>query len=198
MGKANLQRRIELASTLLYEFKNIYVQIENASTEVEKTSGAFYEEAFKENQEELRSVMESYHKNVDRTRQIYDEITATINSWYAFIKGEKEIEKITFPIVYSYKKRSLSKKIASLNAEISSITINNRFIKENLAILEHKLEIEAESLLKSGGNYTEYEKILMKKKSLSAELIYLLPTIPGLCPADISAAGIDKTLSLIH
>lgn len=59
----------------------------------------------------------------------------------------------------------------------------------------HKLEIKAVSLAKSGGNYLEFEKILLKQKSIAAELKYLLPTIPGLCPADISSTGIGKLLT---
>lgn len=197
METTNLTKRRELTITLLSDLKNVYGQLNNVASEVEKTSSVFYEEAFKEKQEELLSVMENYHKNVDRVREINNEITASINSWYEFIKNENETGKITFPIVYYYKKRTLNKKITKLNEEISSITINNRFIKENLTMLEHQLEIKAVSLAKSGGNYLEFEKILLKQKSIAAELKYLLPTIPGLCPADISSTGIDKLLTEI-
>lgn len=197
MDKTNLTRRKELAVELLSELKNIYDQLESASIEVKKTSGTFYEEAFKEKKEELHSVMDNYHKNVDRVREINNEITASINSWYEFIKDENRTGRITFPITYYFKKRSLNKKIVCLNKEISSITINNRFIKENLTMLEHQLEIKAASLAKSGGNYLEFERILLKQKLIETELKYLIPTIPALCPADISSKGIDKLLTKV-
>lgn len=195
MDKSNVSRRKELVVILLSALKNVYGRLDAAASEVEKTSGVFYEQAFKEKQEELLSVMDNYHKNVDRIRAIYNEITESINSWYEFIKDEKQTGKIIFPIAFFYKKHSLNKKIAKLNEEISSITINNRFIKENLTMLEHQLEVKAVSLAKSGGNYLEYEKILLNQKSIAAELKYLLPTIPGICPTDISSTGIDKLLT---
>jgi len=195
MEKVNLNRRSELMKGLLSELKNVYRQLECASSEVQITSGAFYEEAFREKQDELHSIMDNYHKNVDRVRDINNEITSSINLWYELIKDENKTGKLTFPITFFFKKRSLSKKIARLNEEISSLTINNRFIKENLTMLKDQLEIKAVSLAKSGGNYLEFEKILLKQKSIEADLKYLIPTIPGFCPADISSTGIDKMLS---
>lgn len=197
MENTTCPKRIELAVTLLTELKSIYSQLKNTSSEVEKTSGDFYEEAFKEKQEELHSVMGSYHKNVERVREVNNEITSSINSWYEFIKDEDKTGKLTFPLIYFFRKRSLSRKISTLNNEISTITINNRFIKENLTTLKHQLEMKAISLAKSGGNYLEYEKILLKQKSITADLKYLLPTIPGVCPADISSSGIEKQLAKV-
>ena len=197
MENTNSIKRKDLVTTLLYELKNVYDQLGSAVVDVEKTSNDFYEEAFKEKKEELMSVMESYHKNLDKVRKISNEITSSINSWYVFIKDENETAKITFPIVYFFKKQSLSKRIIKLNEEISSITINNRFIKENLTMLEHQLEIQAVSLAKSGGNYLEFEKILLKEKAITNELKYLLPTIPDLCPADISSKGIDSMIKKV-
>jgi len=195
MEKPNLNRRSELIKELLADLKNLYRQLECASSEVQKTSGDFYEVAFREKQDELHSIMDNYHKNVDRVRDINNEITSSINLWYELIKDENKTGKLTFPITFFLKKRSVSKKIATLNEEISSLTINNRFIKENLTMLKDQLEIKAVSLAKSGGNYLEFEKILSKQKLIEAELKYLIPTIPGFCPADISSTGIDKILS---
>lgn len=195
MDKAKVSRRKELAVILLSALKDLYEQLDATASDVEKNSCAFYEQAFKEEQDMLLSVMDSYHKNVDRIRAIYNEITESINSWYEFIKDEKQTGKITFPIAFFYNKRSLNKKIIKLNEEISSITINNRFIKENLTILEHQLKVKAVSLAKAGDNYLEYERVLLNQKSITAELRYLLPTIPGVCPTDISSTGIDNLLT---
>lgn len=195
MDKEIISRRKELALTLLTALKNFNGQIDTAASEVEKNSGVFYEQAFKEQQDELLSVLDNYHKNVDKIRAIYDEITESINSWYEFIKDEKQTGKITFPITFLFKRHSLKKKITNLNEEISHITINNRFIKENLKLLEHKLNIKAVCLAKAGGNYLEYETTLLNQKSIIAELKYLLPTIPGICPTDIRAKGINKLIT---
>ena len=194
MENRNMSRRRELTLELLSELQNIYAQLELASSGIQKNSDVFYEAAFSEKKEELDSIMGNYNKNIGRIRDINNEITSSINSWYEFFKDEKRIGKLTFPIAYFFKKRSLTKKILRLNEEISSLTINNRFIKENLTALEDQLEIKAVSLAKSGGNYLEFEKILLQQKSIENELKYLIPTIPGLCPADISSTGIHRLI----
>lgn len=198
MENKNLTIRKEYAIDLLSQLQKIYDELELTSTEVQKNSGAFYEEAFNEKKEELDSIMGQYHKNIDRIRDINKEITSSINLWYEFFKDEKSAGKLTFPIRYFFKKRSLTKKITRLNKEISSLTINNRFIKENLTALEGQLEIKAVSLAKSGGNYLEFEKIMQKQKSVETELKYLLPTISGICPADISSNGIGKLMEKLR
>lgn len=195
MDKAKDSRRKELAVILLSALKDLYEQLDATASDVEKNSSAFYEQAFKEEQDKLLSTMDSYHKNVDRIRAIYNEITESINSWYEFIKDEKQTAKIIFPIAFFYRKRSLNKKIIKQNEEISSITINNRFIKENLNILEHQLKVKAVSLAKAGDNYLKYEQVLLNQKSITAELKYLLPTIPRACPTDISPKRIDRLLT---
>lgn len=192
MDKPNLTKRKQLASALLNELKSINSNLENIASEMERNSGAFYEDAFKEKRSELEAVMESYHQNVVRVREINNEITASINSWYGFIKDENENGKINFPLLFFFKKRTLYKKIKNLNDEISSITINNRFIKEQLTALEHQLEIKAVSLARSDGNYKEYENLLLKHKTISEELKYLLPTLPDMCPVELSSTGIEK------
>lgn len=79
MENKSLARRKEYAIELLSQLQKIYAELELASTEVQKNSGAFYEEAFNEKKEELNSVMGQYHKNIDRIRDINNEITSSIN-----------------------------------------------------------------------------------------------------------------------
>lgn len=194
MDKTKVSQRKEMAVKLLSELKSLYEQLSVVASDAEKNSEVFFEQAFKDEQDKLLSVMDNYKSNVDRIRSIHNEITESVNSWYEFIKDEKQIGKITFPIKFFLTKRSLNKKINNLNEEISSITINNRFLKENLTMLEHQLKVKAVSLAKAGDNYLEYERILLSQKSIITELNYLLPTIPGTCPADITSSGIDKLL----
>lgn len=177
MDNVNLQRRKELATALMADLKDINSLLADAASAIENESGMFYDEAFKEKQEELQLELESHRSNSERVREINNTITASINSWYEFIKNENETGKLIFPLVYNLRKRSLYKSLKKLNAEIYDILIKNRFIKEKLTILEHQLEIKAMSLAKSGSNYQNYEKLLQKQDSISAELKYLLPTI---------------------
>ncbi len=188
------ERRKEFALALLRELDRLYLQLDKAASDAESTSGEFYEQAFHESKEELQSVIEKYHENINRIREINKEITTSINSWYEFVKDEKKLALITFPISFITRKKRLYKKISVLNSEISEITINNRFIKEKLAALEHQLELRAESLARSGANYLEYEELLTQQNAIVSDLKYLLPTIPGACPADISDYGIQKTM----
>lgn len=194
MDKPNLTKRKELASALLYELKTINSDLGDTVSEMEKTSSAFYEDAFNEKHDELEAVMENYHKNVVKIKEINNDMTASINLWYDFIKDENEIAKINFPLLFFIRKNMLYKKIKKLNEEISNLAISNRFVKEQLTVLEHQLEIKAVSLARSDGNYLEYEKLLLKQKAISEELNYLLPTIPDTCPAELNDIGIEKLI----
>jgi chromosome segregation ATPase len=191
------EKRKEFALALLRELDWLYLQLDKAESDAESTSGEFYERAFNERKEELQSVIEKYHENLDRIRDINKEITTSINSWYEFIKDEKKLALITFPVAFLFRKKRLYKKISLLNGEITEITINNRFMKEKLAALGHQLETRAESLARSGENYLEYEALLTQQNAIVSDLKYLLPTIAGACPADISVSGIHKTMEAL-
>ncbi len=197
MSNEITERRKEFAQALLRELDRLYLQLDKAESDAESTSGEFYEQAFNERKEELQSVIEKYHKNLDRIRAINKDITSSINSWYEFIKDEKKSAQITFPVTFFIRKKRLHKKISLLNGEITEITIDNRFMKEKLAALGHQLETRAESLARSGENHQEYEALLTRQNAIISELKYLLPTIPGACPADISASGIHKTMEAL-
>jgi hypothetical protein len=197
MNSEITERRKEFALALLQELDRLYQELDKAASDAESTSEEFYSQAFGERKEELQSVIEKYHENIDRIREINKEITASINSWYEFVKDEKKSALITFPISFIIRKKRLYKKIYDLNGEITEITINNRFIKEKLAALGHQLEIRAESLARSGANYLGYEELLSQQNAVVTDLKYLLPTIPGACPADISVSGIQKTMKAL-
>lgn len=191
------ERRKEFALALLRELDRLYLQLDKAASDTENTSEDFYEQAFHERKEEIQSLIEKYHENLDRIREINKEITTSINSWYEFIKDEKDSALITFPVSFLIRKKRLYKKISILNGEITEITIDNRFMKEKLAALGHLLETRAESLARAGENYIEYEDLLTQQNAIVSDLKYLLPTIPGACPADISVSGIHKTMEAL-
>ncbi len=197
MSTEIMERRKEFALALLRELDRLYLQLDKAASDAENTSGDFYDQAFSERKEELQSIIEKYHENLDRIREINKEITTSINSWYEFIKDEKKSALITFPVSFFIRKKRLYKKISLLNSEITGITIDNRFVKEKLAALGHLLETRAESLARSGENYIEYEDLLTQQNVIVSDLKYLLPTIPEVCPADISVSGIRKTMEAL-
>lgn len=194
MGKDILSRRNELALRLLMELRDNYAGIDNAASSASHNSIDCYDQAVDEMKEELQSILDEYHKNIDMIREINNEITSSVNSWYDYQKDEKASSMLTFPIMFNVRKRKLYKKIESLNRQISEITINNRFLKEKMAAAGLKLETRAACLAHKGESYDEYEKLMQRKKDIEDELKYLLPTIPGLCPADITSKHIDTTI----
>lgn len=197
MDNGKLSLRKELAYKLLNELKRNYEQLDQSAEDVTKNSEVFYEKAFEEKREELQAIMKNYQKNVDRIREINNEITASINSWYEFTTDKSKSVRIIFPLLFLLKKKRLYKKIELLNREISEITINNRFVKEKLTVLGHQLEIRAVSLARSGEDFLGYEKLLYVQKAITAELKYLLPSIPGMYTADISSSGILHALDAV-
>lgn len=198
MHEANLQKRIKLLLELLSELKTTYLVLEEATTGIENASGSFYDETMHENRNEIHDEVEKHRKNMEKINAINNESTAGINSWYEFAKNRKEMEKLAFPIKFYLKKRSLYKSMKKANEELLSISIENRFIKEKLTILQRQLETAAIRQIKQGKGYYDYEKALLKKDSLVSELKYLIPTIPGLCPADVGNSGINALLGRVE
>lgn len=190
-----LFRRKELAIRLLKELKDNYHKIDAAASYASSSSSGCYDEAVDEMKDELQSILDEYNKNIDRIRKINNEITASVNSWYDFLKDRETASMLTFPLVFHSRRKKLNKEIDSLNKQISDLTISNRFLKEKMTAARLKLEIRAVNLAYKGDGYNEYEKLVQKNKDIGVELKYLLPTIPGICPADITSAGIDTTIS---
>lgn len=104
------ERRKEFALALLRELDRLYLQLDKAASDTENTSEDFYEQAFHERKEEIQSLIEKYHENLDRIREINKEITTSINSWYEFIKDEKDSALITFPVSFLIRKKGFIRK----------------------------------------------------------------------------------------
>lgn len=194
MTNPELDRRLNLLRDLLYEMKETNLKIDHLASEIEKTSGVYYQQACGESQEEIQQEVEKYKSRISRIADISREITSKVNVWYDFSKSKSEMSSLLYPVLYYFKKQKLNKQLKKLNSEISSITIDNRFIKEKLTLLEHQLEIKAIQKIKEDNSYLEYESLLQKKELLMAELQYLLPTIPGLCPAVLDSRGVTEVL----
>lgn len=186
--------RIVLLRELLMELAETEKQLEQHKTGIENMSSRYFQEILKEKDGEIQHETEKYRSNTDRLAAIKLEITSGVNLWYEFRKSRNEMTKLLFPLIFSLKRRGLQKKIKKLNDEVSSIIIDNRMIKEKLTLFEHQLEIAALEKARASMEYQLYDQMLSKKDSIISELEYLLPTIPGLCPANIGASEIDELL----
>jgi hypothetical protein len=182
---------------LLNVLKKDYERIDAAAESAASNSIGCYDVAAEAMKEELESILDEYNKNINMIREINKNITSSINSWYDYMKDEKAASKLTFPIAFYLRKKKLYKEIEAMNNQISEFAINNRFLKEKLTSAKLELEVRAVSLAHKGDDYNEYEKLLTIKDDIEEELKYLLPTIHGICPADITITGIDKTIETV-
>ncbi|NLK88169.1 MAG: hypothetical protein GX279_11880 [Clostridiaceae bacterium] len=192
-----LSRRTELALMLLRDLKANYHKIDTAAANAASGSISCYDQAVEEMKDELQRILDEYNKNIEMIREINEKITSSVNSWHNFLKDNKSASMLTFPFTFHIRRKKLNKEIESMNKQISEISISNRFLKEKLTAARLKLEVRAVSLAHGEENYKEYDKLLQTKKALEGELKYLLPTIPGMCPADITSHGIDTTIAAI-
>ena len=194
MSDLAIDKRKILLKELLSELKETEITLLGFTDIIEKLSDVYYQQAFSEGREEIQQEIEKYRSNNNRISAINKEITARINLWYEFVKNANERVKVSFPILFALKKKNLQKYLNKTNSEISSITIENRFAKEKLTLLEHQLEIKAMQKIKADNAYLDFDRLLQKKDLLIPELDYLIPTVPGLCPASIGSSGVEELL----
>lgn len=198
MKDNNLQKRISLAKDILYSLKNILNKLQEASCNIEETSGSFFKKVFEENKSEVENEIIRYNTNLKEINRLNSEATQEINSWFDFSRSPDELKKLTFPIIFKIRKKRLKKVITKINKRISNLTIENRFIKEQLITWEKELESKALNRIKKDGKYSEYKSLLQAKDILVNELKYILATIPGLCPIEVDLTNIDKLISLLE
>lgn len=196
MNYAN-DRRINLLKELLHELKKTEKQLEGSIVEIGNLSEIYYQKALTEFYDEIQLEIDKYRDNIKRISEINNKTTENVNSWYGFAKNKDEMSGITFPIRYFLLKRKLRKSLRMMKNEVSSITIDNRFIKEKLALLEQQLEIKAIQKIKEDDSYMNYGILIQKKDLLISQLNYLIPTIPGLCPVSAGGLATDSLLEKI-
>ncbi|KNY26174.1 hypothetical protein [Pseudobacteroides cellulosolvens] len=184
--------RSELALELLLELQEVLKGLSEIALDMEKNSNTFYKEYFNNNLHLVQSDIDNYTSNNGKIKKLKLEVTALVNDWFSFKKDTKETKKLTFPIKLYLTKKHLKNKIKELNESISNTNIENRFIKEKLISWEHELGIECIKAMKSGEDFSHYEKLLRLKKELMDELKYILPTIPGVCPLELDLQNIDR------
>lgn len=189
--------RASFAIELLKGLKDICSKIKETSSEIQNSSGKFYEEYLIQNMSPIQEHIDNYKSNIEKIKKLKSYITEEINAWYNFTKDAGEIKKLTYPIRFFMKKRNLKNTIKQTNEQISEIAIDNRFIKENLTVWEHKLELESIEKIKSGSEYGNFEILLRKKSEIIEELKYILPTIPGICPIELDPEKIDNIIEIL-
>lgn len=195
MQENNLQRRLSLIIDLLHELKQTHTKLQDYSSGIEDNSGTFFQKLYNQNEIEIQNEVNRYKTNIEKIKQLNCEITLMINKWYEFSKNPVEINSLLFPLKFYIKKKKLNDYIKKTNNEILNITVENRFIKEQLTNWEHELELKAVQEIKQGNTYEIYNQLVKKKVELISHLKYLMPTVPGICPAAFSITDIDSETS---
>jgi hypothetical protein len=184
--------RSEFALQLLLNLQQVLKELSEITQEIEKNSDSFYKDYFNNNIASIQADIDNYVSNNEKIKDLKLKVTAIVNDWFSFIKDPDEIKKLTFPVKLYLSKKNLKNSIKNINASISNISIENRFIKEKIISWEHELGIECVKDIKTGIEFSHYEKLLKTKIELIEELKYILPTIDGVCPLLLDLKNIDR------
>lgn len=190
--------RIELLIEILCQYKKLISDMKSISARIEKNSQECYKAYFTKNMPNIGESIAKYGANVDRAKMINDEITSAVGNWYDYIKNPDEVSKFTYPLRYHRRAKALKKKIKSLQEELSSLLIENRFISEQVTIWQQSLETEVVMDTRKSQAYMDYNKTSADLEALVSEIKYLIPTIPGLCPSCISIDEIDTLIEKLR
>ncbi|WP_010247558.1 hypothetical protein [Acetivibrio cellulolyticus] len=194
MKDSNMQKRSAFVLSLLNELNDVYKELKKLSSGIESNSDNFYESIFNSSKVEIQGDIDSFKSNLEKMKEINMNITAKLNEWYDFIKDSSEIRKVTFPIKMYFMKKDLKNSITKMNAEISNLSIENRFIREKIINWEQELSVKALHEIRNGQEFNSYEDLVRKKDNLIIELKYLLATIPDLAPVEFDLDNIDRII----
>ncbi|NLP14131.1 MAG: hypothetical protein GX383_06600 [Clostridium sp.] len=198
MKDANLQKRTELALSMLNSLKEVYSELKELSSCIESNSGEFYQNLFNSSKIEIQSDVEDYKANTERIRELNLNATEIINQWYDFIKDSNEIKKVSFPVKLYLKKKKVKDSITKINKEISNLLIENRFIREKIINWEQELSVKALQKIKTGDEFDRYDGLIRKKDYLISELKYLLATFPDMKSLEFSIEDIDQVIDKLN
>lgn len=185
MQENNLTRRVQLAMDMLSVLGDVFEKLRQSATTMEETSASFHREIYEQNRHEVEATIDKYKQNIVKMRQLNMDATEKINNWFMFAKNPQNTGKLGFPLRFHLKRREMQKTIKKCNDQVYDLTLENRFCRDQLVNWEHDLGLRAAREMKKGKAYSEYEKLLLQKEELTAELKYLLPSLPGLCPVDL-------------
>lgn len=197
MQDSKSRQRIEFTVILLSDLDETIKEIKEKLSCVEGCTKDFFRNHFQKRKNEIHPDIAKYNENVRKMKNLNIGITAQINEWYGFLKNEKELEKLSFPIKYYFNKRKLSSFISKANESISNLVIENRFIMEHLTVWEHQLELDAIQLIRQEMDFKRYEELIKRKDAIISELKYLLPSIPHVCPVEIDTGNLNPLIEKI-
>lgn len=192
------EKRQLLALELIYKLNDIISHIKNIMDDLGDSSNEFLCSVYQHNTDKINEKVELFNKNVERVKEINLEITKVKNQWYAFIKNEKELQSLLFPFKLALVKKSILSKTKELKAEITSIGIKNRLIREDIIRLESDMELEATRSLKKDIRYEDYLSHLKAKSLIVSELKYLLPTLSNVNIRELDVDKLDNTIIILN
>lgn len=195
MSNDNIIKRKALALKLITQLKNVRDHLKKISTDLDDSSTLFLSKVYEDHNEKIQEKVDLFNKNVERVKNLNHEITAVVNDWYAFIKSEKELRSLFFPIRLYFKRKQMQSKSKELKQEITSISIKNRLIREDIQRLESNLEHEATLRLKKNVQYEDYLSHLKTKTQLIDEIKYLIPTLSGVPIREIHIDQLEEVLA---
>lgn len=195
MQPDNRKRRIELALEMLNELKSTYAKLDELSKQVDKHSDSLFSNFAEGSESSFQSYIDKYNSNTEKVKRLNYDITLKINSIFGYAKNESEMKKLVYPIRLYLLKKDLKKVIKAAGEQVSGITIENRFIREQLSLLQEELKHKALQSVRQQETYGQYQQLVRRKDELIAELRYLLPTIPGVCPAELDPDGFNQLYS---
>ncbi|MDP4183168.1 MAG: hypothetical protein Q8942_19025 [Bacillota bacterium] len=189
-----LNDRTEFAIQLLLRLKDIHSCINKVLQGIEENSEEFFNDFFEKNVSIIQSDLDNYLLNLEKISELKAQVTDDINKWFSFAKNADETRKLSYPLKFYLRKRSLRSSLKSINDNISSLSIENRFIKEKLMTWKHDMEIECIRNIKKGDEFFSYENLIKNKNTIMEELKYILPTIEGLCPISIDLNDVEPVI----
>ena len=197
MQDIKINQRKAFIIELLLQLKDTCCHLGKLCSKIEDCCDEFYADFFEQHKCYIQNDIDKYMLNVEAIRNSGIEITTQINKWYDFARSPAEMAKIGYPIRFLSKKRHFAKNIKKIRNKISELIIENRFIKEQLTVHQHSLEIQAVKEIQKGEDYTAYEQLIKIKDTLLNELKYIISTLPDIHPVEININNIDELLEYI-
>ena len=194
---AATERRRILSRDLLIQLREVKNHINKITADLGDHSNTFLKKVYEDHSEKIKEKVALFNHNVEAVKQINQQITASVNAWYQFVKDERELSGILYPIRFHMKRKAIISRTRELKQEITAIGIKNRIIREDIQHLESTMEFEATQRLKKDVQYDDYLSHLKTKSALIEELMYLLPTLEGMPIKEIHMDNLDEAIHLL-
>lgn len=197
MSCESVERRKTLAVDLLTQLKDARDHLNDIMTNINDSSGEFLGKVYEDNYDKIREKVNLFNQNVERVKALNLETTASFNEWYLFIKDDKQLSSLLFPLRIRLKRKQMKARTREIKQEITSIGIKNRLIREDIMRLESDLEYEATVRLKKDVRYNDYLSHIKIKSMLVEEIKYLLPTISEIDISEIHMDRLEETIEAL-